>query len=321
MYSCFPTGREFEVFLNSFLTALGFEEVVTTQYVGDKGIDLTCIKSGLDLNGTDTINYYVQAKRYARSNKVQPKEVRDLKGTTKRDKNGNILNSNYINVFITTSTFTKAALTEATDNPNMPVITIDGEQLIQYCIEKGIGFNYKPVFSKNEIIALTQSTPTVNTAATNETEYLVEREITKNDIRARILVIPQVIKSELAESEEKFTVMFRDVRNRCGNSHHNEYHTASDCAHPDVAGNFVEQPVENRQYKHHYNESENHIDVQPDFNAVISAVERNARSEIAYVVYKKYKRKSYAVCKRSDEEHLPLLPALSAYTAIYPYGV
>lgn len=208
LYSCFPTGREFEVFLNSFLTALGFEEVVTTQYVGDKGIDLTCIKSGLDLNGTDTINYYVQAKRYARSNKVQPKEVRDLKGTTKRDKNGNILNSNYINVFITTSTFTKAALTEATDNPNMPVITIDGAQLIQYCIEKGIGFNYKPVFSKNEIIALTQSTPTVNTAATNETEYLVEREITKNDIRARILVIPQVIKSELAESEEKFTVMF-----------------------------------------------------------------------------------------------------------------
>jgi len=208
LYSCFPTGREFEVFLNSFLTALGFEEVVTTQYVGDKGIDLTCIKSGLDLNGTDTINYYVQAKRYARSNKVQPKEVRDLKGTTKRDKNGNILNSNYINVFITTSTFTKAALTEATDNPNMPVITIDGAQLIQYCIEKGIGFNYKPVFSKNEIISLTQSAPTVNTVATSETEYLVEREITKNDIRARILVIPQVIKSELAESEEKFTVVF-----------------------------------------------------------------------------------------------------------------
>ena len=106
LYSCFPSGREFELFLNSFLSSLGFEEVVTTQYVGDKGIDLTCVKTGLDVNGTDTMNYYVQAKRYARTNKVQPKEVRDLKGTTKRDKNGNILNSNYINVFITTSTFT-----------------------------------------------------------------------------------------------------------------------------------------------------------------------------------------------------------------------
>lgn len=212
LYSCFPTGREFEIFLNSFLVALGFEEVVTTQYVGDKGIDLTCIKSGLDLNGTDTINYYVQAKRYARSNKVQPKEVRDLKGTTKRDKNGNILNSNYINVFITTSTFTKAALSEATDNPNMPVITIDGEQLIQYCIEKSIGFNFKPVFSKNDIIALTQREQKTNVVTTTETGYLVEREITKNDIRAKILVIPQVVKSELAENEEKFTVVFNGIQ-------------------------------------------------------------------------------------------------------------
>ena len=212
LYSCFPTGREFEIFLNSFLTALGFEEVVTTQYVGDKGIDLTCIKSGLDINGTDTMNYYVQAKRYARTNKVQPKEVRDLKGTTKRDKNGNILNSNYINVFITTSTFTPAALSEATDNPNMPVITIDGAQLIQYCIEKGIGFNYKPVFSKNEIIALTQNQATDNNFTAKDNEYLVEREITKNDIRAKILVIPQVVKSELAADKEKFTVVFNGIQ-------------------------------------------------------------------------------------------------------------
>lgn len=212
LYSCFPTGREFEIFLNSFLTALGFEEVVTTQYVGDKGIDLTCIKSGLDINGTDTMNYYVQAKRYARSNKVQPKEVRDLKGTTKRDKNGNILNSNYINVFITTSTFTTAALSEATDNPNMPVITIDGAQLIQYCIEKGIGFNYKPVFSKNEIISLTQSQITIVNSSFQADKYMVEREITKNDIRAKILVIPQIIKSELTENKEKFLVVFNGIQ-------------------------------------------------------------------------------------------------------------
>ncbi len=210
LYSCFPTGREFEIFLNSFLVALGFEEVVTTQYVGDKGIDLTCLKSGLDINGVDTMNYYVQAKRYARSNKVQAKEIRDLKGTTKRDKNGNVLNSNYINVFITTSSFTQAALTEAMDNPNMPVITIDGEQLIQYCIEKGIGFNYKPVFSKNEILTMTQKQQASN-AVSNDMGYWVEREITKNDIRAKILVIPQIIKSQLVKNSEKFKVVFNGV--------------------------------------------------------------------------------------------------------------
>ena len=208
LYACFPTGRAFELFLNSFLNSLGFEEVVTTQYIGDKGIDLTCVKTGLDVNGTDTMNYYVQAKRYARTNKVQPKEVRDLKGTTKRDKNGNILNSNYINVFITTSTLTNSALAEASDNPNMPVITIDGTQLIQYCIEKGIGFNYKPVFSKTDIIALTQSAPNNDIRIEPNSSYLVEREITKNDIRARILIIPQIIKNELSKNEEKFNVVF-----------------------------------------------------------------------------------------------------------------
>ncbi|MCD7729701.1 MAG: restriction endonuclease [Clostridia bacterium] len=105
LYSCFKTGREFELFLNTFLLKMGFEEVVTTKYVGDQGIDLTCIKRGFDINGTDTLNYYVQAKRYAYNNKVQPKEIRDLKGTTKRDRNGNILNNNFVNVFITTSFF------------------------------------------------------------------------------------------------------------------------------------------------------------------------------------------------------------------------
>ena len=208
LYSCFPTGREFEIFLNSFLSALGFEEVVTTQYVSDKGIDLTCVKTGLDVNGTDTINYYVQAKRYSRNNKVQSKEIRDLKGTTKRDKNGKVLNSNYINVFITTSTFTNSALAEASDNPSMPVITIDGTQLIQYCIEKGIGFNYKPIFSKTDIIALIQSAPNNDISIEPNSSYLVEREITKNDIRARILIIPQVIKNELSKNEEKFNVVF-----------------------------------------------------------------------------------------------------------------
>ena len=64
IYDCFISPRDFELFLNYFLQKIGFEEVVTTQYVGDKGIDLTCIKKGIDVGGIDTINYYIQAKRY-----------------------------------------------------------------------------------------------------------------------------------------------------------------------------------------------------------------------------------------------------------------
>lgn len=208
LYSCFSTGRDFEIFLNSFLTKIGFEEVVTTQYVGDKGIDLTCIKRGFDDNGTDTINYYVQAKRYAKTNKIQPKEIRDLKGATKRDRNGNILNNNFINVFITTSTFTNKALEEANDNPNIPVITIDGKQLLQYCIEHNIGFNFKPVFSPKDIIALTQNNQVVGTISKQQTDYIVEREITKNDIRAKILVLPRIIKEQLPKNKKLYSVIF-----------------------------------------------------------------------------------------------------------------
>ena len=68
LYDCFVSPRDFELFLNHFLQKIGFEEVVTTQYVGDKGIDLTCIKKGIDVGGIDTINYYIQAKRYKLSN-------------------------------------------------------------------------------------------------------------------------------------------------------------------------------------------------------------------------------------------------------------
>ena len=211
LYSCFRTGREFEVFLNSFLTKLGFEEVVTTQYVGDKGIDLTCIKRGFDNNGIDTINYYVQAKRYARSNKVQAKEIRDLMGTTKRDRNGIILNSNYVNVFITTSIFTNGALMEANDNPNMPVITIDGKQLIQFCIEYNIGFNFKPVFSPKDIIALTQNERAVGTITVQQQDYIVERKITQNDIRAKILVIPRIIKELMPDNKDTYNVVFNGI--------------------------------------------------------------------------------------------------------------
>ncbi|MCD7729700.1 MAG: hypothetical protein LUI60_07320 [Clostridia bacterium] len=77
----------------------------------------------------------------------------------------------------------------------MPVITIDGERLISLCVEKEIGFNYKPVFSKNDISNLISPTKEQGTGIPKE--YLVDRIITQNDIRARILVIPQVIKDYL----------------------------------------------------------------------------------------------------------------------------
>ena len=210
LYDCFVNPRDFELFLNHFLQKIGFEEVVTTKYVGDKGIDLTCVKKGIDFGGIDTINYYIQAKRYKPSNKVQASEIRDLKGSTKYDKNGNVLNCNFINVLVTTSDFTRGAIDEAVSNPNNPTILINGEKLLDMCIENGIGFTYKPVLVKEAIKSLFAEENKCDTApiVTIEKDYLVAREITANDIRARILIIPQLIKNTIDSTAEAITIVF-----------------------------------------------------------------------------------------------------------------
>lgn len=207
LYDSFDTGRDFELFLNHFLQKIGFQEVITTKYVGDNGIDLTCSKPGIDPQGLDTMNYYVQAKRYKSGNKVQAKEIRDLKGSTKRDKQGNVLNNNYINIFITTSSFTKGAKEEAESNPNMPTILIDGKTLLNMCIDSGIGFSYKPIFDEDAIKNIILNSQTSNIATNNDVEYLVERDITPNDIRARILIIPQIIKNTIDNSATSLEVI------------------------------------------------------------------------------------------------------------------
>lgn len=195
-----PTGRHFEIFLNKFLSQMGFEEVVTTKYIGDNGIDLFCIKKGFDETGIDTLNYYIQAKKYALSNKVQASDIRDLKGSTKKDKDGNVLTCNLINVFITTSFFTKAAKEEAESNPHNPTILIDGLKLLDMCIDKGLCFNFRPVFSSQEAIGISiENKDKISTKMDNITnigeEFDVKRVITINDIRARILPLPTVIKN------------------------------------------------------------------------------------------------------------------------------
>ena len=207
LYKSFATGRDFELFLNHFLKKIGFQEVVTTKYVGDNGIDLTCSRPGIDLQGIDTMNYYVQAKRYKPTNKVQAKEIRDLKGSTKRDKQGNVLNNNYINVFITTSSFTKGAINEAESNPNMPTILIDGKTLLNMCIDNGVAFSYKPVFDEDMLKEiLEQYSKPDSTVTNNSDDYLVERNITANDIRARILIIPQIIRNSIDDNNSSVNV-------------------------------------------------------------------------------------------------------------------
>jgi len=200
---CFVTGQDFEKFLGIFLQKIGFEEVVVTRATKDGGIDLTAIRKGFDKLGSDTNNYYIQAKKYKLSNKINRGEVSQLRGSVKKDRQGNIIpNNQVINIFITTTTFTDTAREEAEDDVSRPVVLIDGYSLVDLCIQHGIGFDFKPMFNDGYIKeAISSKQKAKDCAANNGTteKYDVEKVISVNDVRARILPLPQMIKAAVLE--------------------------------------------------------------------------------------------------------------------------
>ena len=187
LYLYFETGYEFEYFLKEYLSKMGLDEVQITQRSRDGGVDLTAIRKGVgDFSEIDTTHYYIQAKRYSMTTKVSAPKVRELKGT---------IPFGYKGMLITTSDFTADALTEATNDPSKPVVAISGKALVMSCIDNGIGFLFKPVFSKKQMDLFLNKT-TIATSfqpvrANNDID--IEKTITPNDVRARIVSIPSAI--------------------------------------------------------------------------------------------------------------------------------
>lgn len=64
-YSYFDDGYAFEEFLKAYLEKIGLDEVTVTQRSSDGGIDLQAVRYGVgSMDGLDSVDYYVQAKRY-----------------------------------------------------------------------------------------------------------------------------------------------------------------------------------------------------------------------------------------------------------------
>ena len=99
----------------------------------DNGIDgiISEDKLGLDL-------IYIQAKRYSNTNKVGRKELQAFIGAMGHIQKG---------VFITTSSYTKEALTFATQQQQKSVKLIDGESLTDYMVKYGIGVESVKTFN------------------------------------------------------------------------------------------------------------------------------------------------------------------------------
>ena len=207
LYSYFETGYAFEEFLKEYLSKMGLDEVEVTQRSRDGGIDLTAVRKGVgDFSEIDITHYYIQAKRNALKSKVSVQKVRELKGT---------IPFGYKGMFITTSDFTADALSEATNDPSKPVVAISGKALVMSCIDNEIGFLFKPVFSKTQMDLFLNKTPAAVAApqtATVNNAIEIEKVITPNDIRARIVSIPKTVMNAFGDDMTSVKVQVNDTK-------------------------------------------------------------------------------------------------------------
>jgi restriction system protein len=116
----------FERLAQRLLRESGFIQVQITGKAGDGGIDGVGIAR---INGFLSFHVLFQCKRYQGS--VTAGQIRDFRGAMQgRTDKG---------LFITTGTFTRDAIKEATRDGAPPIDLIDGEQLVQRLKELGLG--------------------------------------------------------------------------------------------------------------------------------------------------------------------------------------
>lgn len=116
----------FERLTQRVLRECGFTQVEVTKKSGDGGIDGT---GKLRINGIFSFNIAFQCKRY--QGVVSSADIRDFRGslTTNIEKG----------VFITTGSFSKAAIEEACSPGKQQIDLMDGEEFISKLVEFGIG--------------------------------------------------------------------------------------------------------------------------------------------------------------------------------------
>ena len=207
-YEYFESGYAFEEFLKVYLEKIGLDEVVVTQRSSDGGIDLEAIRYGVGgLAGADSVEYYVQAKRNKPGTTIPIEKVRALRGVMPSGSKG---------IFVTTAGYSKKTQEFVDADPSRPIILINGKALVESCIDNEIGFVFTPVFSKNAMDALKDSADDLpqensNSDSGENVKLIVDKQISANDIRARILRIPKAVINLLPEDAQKVKVAFNGL--------------------------------------------------------------------------------------------------------------
>jgi restriction system protein len=112
--------REFEEFVSHLLSMIGFE-TATTEYVGDRGVDVIGV---LSAEGLTNLSLKIQVRRV--KGNIGIYEVQRLRGTLGVDEHGAI---------VTTSGFTNQAQVEAQAAGRKPIALVDGEMLVDLILK------------------------------------------------------------------------------------------------------------------------------------------------------------------------------------------
>ena len=150
------TPEQFEKFLSVLLSEMGFSEVVITGRSGDRGIDLQAIWTERNVPGLEVdLPFIIQAKRLRPRSTLNPRYVRELRGTLRPGNWG---------LLVTTAKASSKTLQEGLSDPSRVISVIDGHTLIELCkkYEVGVKPDYRIDLSsieKEEITAPEAPTP------------------------------------------------------------------------------------------------------------------------------------------------------------------
>ena len=205
-YNFFENGYDFEFFLKEFLKDLGFKDIKVTKKSRDGGIDLICYKDIIEgINTIESEKFIVQAKKYDKN--IVPEKVRALNDAR---------NIGVRKLFITTSDFSQRAREEAKEMPDMSLIS--GNDIINFYIQNKSDkiFDWEPKLSVeklSELISKNKKDNVNNTESIEKDAEKILRVITKNDVRARILRIPNEIFEKISK-EDSYDVVIDGCEKR-----------------------------------------------------------------------------------------------------------
>ncbi len=162
---------QFERFLAVLLEMMQFSDIKVTGRSGDRGIDLEATWTEANIPGLEIeLPFKIQAKRFAPKSTLNPRYVRELRGTLRAGEWG---------LLFTTAKVSTQTSQESIADPDRVVSIIDGKKLIELCKKYGVGVKteYKIDLSAIEFeepVPPQLSEPESRTVKDMLTEYLGE---------------------------------------------------------------------------------------------------------------------------------------------------